>query len=102
MQYYSTNGNAQMASLQEAVVRGLATDRGLYMPERIPTIPKAFFNNIAEMSLQDISYVVANTLFGEDIESEVLKKIVFETLNFDIPLKHVAQNRYSLELFHGR
>ena len=73
MQYYSTNGNAQMASLQEAVVRGLATDRGLYMPERIPTIPKAFFNNIAEMSLQDISYVVANTLFGEDIESEVLK-----------------------------
>lgn len=101
MQYYSTNGNAQMASLQEAVVRGLATDRGLYMPERIPTIPKAFFNNIAEMSLQDISYVVANTLFGEDIESEVLKKIVFETLNFDIPLKHVAQNRYSLELFHG-
>lgn len=101
MQYYSTNGNASMASLQEAVVKGLATDRGLYMPERIPTIPKAFFNNIAEMSLQEISYVVANTLFGEDIESAILKKIVYETLNFDIPLKHVSGNRYSLELFHG-
>lgn len=101
MQYYSTNGNAPMASLQDAVVKGLATDRGLYMPERLPTIPKAFFNNIAEMSLQEISYVVANTLFGEDIESAILKKIVYETLNFDIPLKHVSGNRYSLELFHG-
>lgn len=101
MQYYSTNGNAPKATLQEAVVKGLAPDKGLYMPERIPTIPKAFYNNIGEMSLQDISYVVANTLFGEDIESETLKEIVNDTLNFDIPLKHVDENRYSLELFHG-
>ncbi|MCM1517437.1 MAG: threonine synthase [Pseudoflavonifractor sp.] len=101
MQYYSTNGTAPKASLEEAVVRGLATDRGLYMPESIPTIPKAFFNHIGEMSLPDIAYVVANTLFGQDIESDKLKEIVNETLNFDIPLKHVADNRYSLELFHG-
>ena len=101
MQYYSTSGNAPKASLQEAVVKGLAPDKGLYMPERIPTIPKAFFNNIGEMSLQDIAYVVANTLFGDDIESETLKNIVNDTLNFDIPLVHVADNKYSLELFHG-
>lgn len=101
MQYYSTNRTAPDASLHEAVVKGLAPDRGLYMPETIPSIPKAFFNNIAEMSLQDIAYVVANTLFGQDVESEMLKNIVNETLNFDIPLKHVTANRYSLELFHG-
>lgn len=101
MLYYSTSGQAPKASLQEAVVKGLAPDKGLYMPERIPTIPKAFFNNIGDMSLQDIAYVVANTLFGEDIESETLKNIVNDTLNFDIPLVHVDENRYSLELFHG-
>lgn len=101
MQYYSTNGLAPKTSLQDAVVRGLAPDKGLYMPEVIPTIPKAFFNNISEMSLQDIAYVVANTLFGQDIESETLKNIVNDTLNFDIPLKHVNGNIYSLELFHG-
>lgn len=101
MQYYSTNGLAPKTSLQDAVVRGLAPDKGLYMPEVIPSIPKAFFNNISEMSLQDIAYVVANTLFGEDIESETLKNIVNDTLNFDIPLKHVNGNIYSLELFHG-
>lgn len=101
MQYYSTNGTAPKASLQDAVVRGLAPDKGLYMPERIPTIPQAFFNNIGEMSFHDIAYVVANTLFGEDIDSATLKEIVNDTLNFDIPLVHVDENRYSLELFHG-
>lgn len=101
MQYYSTNGTAPKASLQDAVVRGLAPDKGLYMPERIPTIPQAFFNNIGEMSFHDIAYVVANTLFGEDIDSATLKEIVNDTLNFDIPLVHVDEDRYSLELFHG-
>ncbi len=101
MQYYSTNGISPKVSLQEAVVHGLASDKGLFMPEVILTIPKAFFNNISEMSLQDISYVVANTLFGQDVDSETLKTIVNETLNFDIPLVHVDENRYSLELFHG-
>ena len=101
MQYYSTNGNTPNVSLQTAVVKGLAADRGLFMPERIPVLPKAFFNNIGNMSLQDISYVVANTLFGDDIESDTLKDIVYDTLNFDIPLKQVTDNKYSLELFHG-
>lgn len=101
MQYYSTNGNTPKVSLQTAVVKGLAADRGLFMPERIPLLPKAFFNNIGEMSLQDISYIVANTLFGDDIDSATLKDIVYDTLNFDIPLKQVTENKYSLELFHG-
>ena len=101
MQYYSTNGTTPKVSLQTAVVKGLAADRGLFMPERIPLLPKAFFNNIGDMSLQDISFIVANTLFGDDIENTTLKDIVYDTLNFDIPLKYVTGNRYSLELFHG-
>lgn len=101
MQYYSTNGQSPKVGLQEAVVHGLASDRGLFMPEIIPTIPNAFFKNISEMTLQEIAYVVANTLFGQDVESETLKNIVYDTLNFDIPLVHVDENRYSLELFHG-
>lgn len=101
MKYYSTNHQSDKVSLSEAVVRGLAPDRGLYMPEKIPTIPAAFFKHIGEMTLEEISYVVANTLFGEDIDSSILKKIVSETLNFNIPLKKVDDNKYSLELFHG-
>lgn len=63
MKYYSTNGNAPMASLKDAVIKGLAPDGGLYMPERISLIPKAFFNNLEGMTFQEIAYVVANTLF---------------------------------------
>ena len=101
MQYYSTNHNTRNVTLREAVVKGLAADRGLFMPERIPTLPNAFFKNICNLSLQEISYVVANTLFGDDIDSSVLKNIVYDTLNFDIPLIHVNGDIYSLELFHG-
>lgn len=101
MKYYSTNGKSPIASLKDAVVKGLAPDGGLYMPERIPAIPKAFFNNLQEMSLQEIAYVVASTLFGEDIEADKLKNIVYDALNFPIPLKKVEDNIYVLELFHG-
>ena len=101
MEYYSTNHSTRNVSLCEAVVKGLAADRGLFMPERIPSLPNAFFRNIGNLSLQEISYAVANTLFGEDMDSSELKNIVYDTLNFEIPLVHVNGDIYSLELFHG-
>lgn len=101
MEYYSTNHKTRNVSLREAVVKGLAADRGLFMPEKIPSLPSAFFKNIGQLTLQEISYAVANTLFGEDMDSSELKNIVYDTLNFDIPLVHVNGDIYSLELFHG-
>ena len=78
MRYYSTNKQAPVVTLAEAVVKGLAPDNGLYMPEKIHVLPDAFFKNIGEMTLQEISYVVANTLFGEDVDSEMLRNIVYD------------------------
>ena len=101
MLYYSTNKKAAKATLQEAVVKGLASDRGLYMPEVIKHLPDSFFSTIQNLSFQEIAYTVADAFFGEDVEPEALKKIVYETLNFDVPLVHVNDNIYSLELFHG-
>lgn len=101
MQYYSTNGKALLASLEKAVVKGLAEDKGLYMPERIKPLSKDFFDNIQDMSLQEIAYQVADCFFGEDVDAENLRRIVYDTLAFDIPLKEVEENIYSLELFHG-
>ena len=101
MKYYSTNGNAPIADLRKAVVKGLAEDRGLYMPERISVLPKAFFENIDQMSFQEIAYTVANAFFGEDVDPDALKDIVYDTLAFDCPVVKVKDNIYSLELFHG-
>ncbi|MBQ7442100.1 MAG: threonine synthase [Prevotella sp.] len=101
MNYYSTNQQAPIASLEKAVVKGLAEDRGLYMPERIKPLPASFFDEIEKKSFQEIAYTVADAFFGEDVEAEALREIVYDTLSFDCPVVPVTDNIYSLELFHG-
>ena len=101
MQYYSTNGKAPVADLHKAVVKGLAEDRGLYMPERINRLPKSFFDDMPGMKFQDIAYNVASAFFGEDVDLDALKDLVYDTLQFDFPVVKVKDNIYSLELFHG-
>lgn len=101
MKYYSTNKQAPVASLQEAVVKGLASDKGLFMPEQIKKMPKEFFDTIEKLSFQEIAYRVADAFFGDDVPADTLKQIVYDTLNFDVPLVPVSEKIYSLELFHG-
>ncbi len=101
MQYYSTNHNTPDVTLELAVTQGLASDRGLFMPERIEPMPESFFRDISSMSFQELSFEVAKKFFGEDIPEYTLQKIVFNTLTFDTPLVEVNENIYSLELFHG-
>lgn len=101
MKYYSTNQQAPIATLEKAVVKGLAEDKGLYMPEHIKPLPKEFFDNIENLSFQEIAYTVADAFFGEDVPAEDLKRIVYDTLSFDVPAVKVTDSIYSLELFHG-
>lgn len=101
MLYYSTNGRAEKATLEEAVVKGLAPDRGLYMPERIKSLPQSFFDGIEKLSFKEIACRVADAFFGEDIPEDTLRAIVEDTLSFDCPVAKVTDSIYSLELFHG-
>ena len=101
MKYYSTNHKAPLASLQQTVEQGLAPDRGLYMPERLNLLPNTFFEHIDEMSFQELSFEVACALFGEDVNHNDLRRIVYDTLNFETPVVKVRDNIHALELFHG-
>ena len=101
MNYYSTNHHSPAATLQEAVVRGLAPDRGLYMPEHIHPLPSDFYDGIDRLSLPDIACRVADAFFGDDIPQDTLHELVRDTLSFDIPLVPVTGRIHSLELFHG-
>jgi threonine synthase len=85
----------------EAVTKGLASDNGLFMPERIEEFRPEFFRRIHKLSFQEISFEVAKKFFGEDIPENTLKEIVEDTLNFDCPIVKVNDSMYSLELFHG-
>jgi len=101
MKYYSTNKKVSGVSLEDAVVKGLAEDKGLFMPDTVKMLPQSFYDNIENLSFQEIAYTVADAFFGEDVEAVALKEIVYDTLNFDVPLVHVVDNIYSLELYHG-
>lgn len=101
MQYYSTKGGAPCASLGKAIVKGLAEDRGLYMPETIKKLPHEFFDQIDKLSFKEVALMVAEAYFGEDVDPDSLEKIVNDTLSFDCPIVKVEDNIYSLELFHG-
>ncbi len=101
MKYYSTNHSVLEVSLKEAVIQGLASDNGLFMPEHIEKFQPSFFENIHQLSFQEIAFEVAKKFFGEDIPEDILKEIVFDTLQFDCPVVKVTESIYSLELFHG-
>jgi len=101
MQFYSTNKSVPNVSLKQAVLKGLADDKGLYMPERIDSMPSDFFENITDLTFIETAFAVAKKFFGEDIPDDKLKTILDQTLSFDCPLREVRPDIYSLELFHG-
>ena len=101
MKYYSLNHNAPKVSFQEAVIQGLAADKGLYFPESITPLPQSFFDNIENLSHEEIAFEAIQQFVGDEIPAETLKQIISETLCFDFPVVPVENGIYSLELFHG-
>ncbi|MFM9825216.1 threonine synthase [Flavobacterium sp.] len=101
MKYYSLNHNAPKVSFEEAVIKGLATDRGLYFPESITPLSKSFFENIEKLSNAEIAFEAIQQFVGDEIPTETLKEIIKETLCFDFPTVKVEDDIYSLELYHG-
>ncbi|MBT3587941.1 MAG: threonine synthase [Flavobacteriaceae bacterium] len=101
MKYYSLNKKAANVSFKDAVVKGLAPDKGLYFPEQITPLPKAFFENIDSLSHSEIAFEAIKQFVTPDIPSDVLKTIIEETLSFNFPIVELNKNISTLELFHG-
>lgn len=101
MKYFSTNHQSPEVDFKQATINGQAPDKGLYFPERIPTISKELIENITQYSNEEIAYQVMKPYVGDTIPDFELRRIVEETINFDIPLVKVTDAIYSLELYHG-
>jgi len=101
MKFYSLNHNSPKVSFEEAVVRGLAPDNGLYFPENISPLAKDFFENIETLTNAEIAFEAIKQFTGDEIPENDLKRIITETLSFDFPLVEVEKDVYALELFHG-
>ncbi|MBL7561091.1 threonine synthase [Olleya sp. YSTF-M6] len=101
MKYYSLNKKAPNTTFRDAVIKGLAPDKGLYFPENITPLPASFFENINDLSYNDIAFEAIQQFVSPDIPKDVLKTIIAETLSFDFPVIQLNDNISTLELFHG-
>ncbi|MDN3654802.1 threonine synthase [Ferruginibacter paludis] len=101
MQYYSTNHQSPKVDFKQATINGQAPDKGLYFPEQIPPLPTGFIDNIGDYSNEEIAYQVIKPYVGDTIPETELRRIVNETVNFEIPLVKITEAIFSLELYHG-
>ena len=101
MNYYSLNKKAPNTSFKDAVIKGLAPDKGLYFPEKITPLPKAFFDKIDDLSYSETAFEAIKQFVSPEIPEAILKTIIEETLSFDFPVVSLNENISTLELFHG-
>ena len=101
MNYFSLNQSSPIASFKQAVVNGIAPDRGLYYPESITPISQDFIDHISEYSNEEVAFEVIKQFIGDEIPTEKLKEIIKKTISFDFPVVTIEKNIGSLELYHG-
>ena len=101
MKYYSLYNKSHKVSFKEAVINGIAPDKGLYFPEKIAPLPKTFFTEIDKLEDKEIAFQLIKQFVGDEIPKESLKSILSETLHFPFPLVNIENDIYTLELFHG-
>lgn len=101
MKFYSLNKQAPEVSFKDAVIKGIAPDRGLYFPESITPLPASFFERIENLSNQEIAFNAIHQFVSTDIPNNKLKEILKQVLDFDFPVVEIEENVATLELFHG-
>ena len=101
MKFFSLHNSSPKVSFQEAVIKGIAPDKGLYFPENINKLPVEFFENIEQYSNHEIAFELIKQFVGDEIPEKDLKNIIADTLNFEFPLIEIEDGIFSLELFHG-
>lgn len=101
MKYYSLNHKAPNTTFKDAVIKGLAPDKGLYFPESIIPLSQDFFKNIDDLSNIEIAFEAIKQFVSPDIPETLLKTIIEDTLSFDFPIVELNENISTLELFHG-
>ena len=101
MLFYNLNKPSEKVDFKTATIRGLGSEKGLFFPERIPVFPSTWIDSLEKLSNEEIAWIVMKDYVGEAIPENILRKIIAETIAFDIPLVPVSAHISTLELFHG-
>ncbi len=101
MKYYNLKNRKERVSFRDAAERGISSDMGLFMPERIPTPEAGFFRRLPGMSLPQVAAEIGLLYTGEDIPPDAMQQICNEAFDFPVVLRQLDERRHVLELFHG-
>jgi threonine synthase len=101
MLFYNLNKPSEKVDFRTATIQGLGSEKGLFFPAQIPVFPLSWINDLENISNEEIAWYVMNQYVGDAIPEKILRKILTETIAFDIPLVPVSKNISTLELFHG-
>jgi len=101
IRFYSTNGSAARATLAEALLQGLAADRGLFMPERFPTLERADLAALAGKPYPDVAFAVLRTFTVGIFDDATLMALCKDAYDFDVPIEHVSDGRHLMRLDRG-
>ncbi|PIP05783.1 MAG: threonine synthase [Syntrophobacterales bacterium CG_4_8_14_3_um_filter_49_14] len=109
--YFSTNRNLDgipwvtpfkgYASFREALLQGQAPDEGLFMPDPIPVIAPEEIMSLKEAPYTAVAMLVAAAFLQDEIPYDILKRIVEDAYNFEVPLEYVEEGRYIMRLDQG-
>lgn len=101
MKFYSTNLNAKSANIKEVILKGLAEDKGLYMPESIPTISPEELTNLKSADYPDFAFLIMKKFLNEFVSDDKLKKICRDAYNFPVPIEKIDENFFIMRLDRG-
>ena len=82
MKFFSTNNKDKKVSFRHALLKGMPQDNGLYMPETIPD-HSSLIKGIEKLSIQDISFVVSQSMLSDDFNNADIEEIVHNSISFD-------------------
>ena len=101
IKFYSTNLKAEKVTFSQALLKGLASDRGLFMPEEIPTFTKEEIKSFSKMEYYQIAFEVARKFLVGEIDDDSLMAIVKDAYNYDVPLEKITDNKFIMRLDQG-
>ena len=101
MKYYSLNRQSPEVTFDEAVIQGIAPDKGLYFPKYIPQLPKSFWDTLNARTLTENALTLLHPFVGDTMTENQLAHILEDVLSFEFPLVPINDQFAALELFHG-
>lgn len=101
IRYYSTNLQSGHVSFRQALLKGQAPDKGLYLPLEIPQIPLSVISSYKEKSYAEIAFDVTRRYVTGEIPEEELRLITEDAYSFEVPLEQVTDRKYILRLDRG-